>query len=237
MSAQAAHPPQDESNHAILAFTLPFVVFLLLTWLESFAQLRPYYPWLYALKIAIVLGCWLRFRPFYPRWSKQGIGSAFVFGVVGVLAWIALTDGLQQLNVTQRLPGWLSPAARVGFDPFAAELSPIAAWAFWCIRMFGLACVVPLMEEVFWRGFLLRWLIDDDFQQVEWGRVTPWSFLLVTAGFTAAHPELLAALVWGAGINWLYRRTKNLWACIVAHSVTNLLLGVYILAGGSWHLW
>ena len=59
----------------------------------------------------------------------------------------------------------------------------------------------------------------------------------MTALFTLVHPELLAALVWGAAINLLLYRTRNLWACVAMHATTNALLGVYILATNSWELW
>jgi membrane protease YdiL (CAAX protease family) len=51
------------------------------------------------------------------------------------------------------------------------------------------------------------------------------------------HPEILAAVVWVSGMNLLWQRTGNLWACVVAHAATNLLLGLYIIRTGSWHLW
>ena len=60
----------------------------------------------------------------------------------------------------------------------------------------------------------------------------------ITVAFAAAHPEILAALVWGAAVSALLYRTKNLWACIAAHAVTNALLGLYILVdGAAWRLW
>ncbi|MFN5898356.1 MAG: type II CAAX prenyl endopeptidase Rce1 family protein, partial [Planctomyces sp.] len=62
-------------------------------------------------------------------------------------------------------------------------------------------------------------------------------FLIVLAVFTAMHPEILAAVVWVSGMNLLWQRTGNLWACVVAHAATNLLLGLYIIRTGSWHLW
>ena len=41
----------------------------------------------------------------------------------------------------------------------------------------------------------------------------------------------------GAAYALLYTRTNNLWAPVVAHTVTNAILGVWIVATGSWHLW
>jgi hypothetical protein len=31
-------------------------------------------------------------------------------------------------------------------------------------------------------------------------------------------------------------KTRNIWDCVVAHAVTNLLLGVYVVHWGRWHL-
>lgn len=134
------------------------------------------------------------------------------------------------------LPDWVVGTERSGFNPWAELPNGLAA-VFIAIRFIGLAVVVPLMEEVFWRGFLLRYLVDENFDRVPWGRVTPFSFIVVTLLFVAAHVEWSAALVWGAGINWLYARTGNLWACIIAHAVTNLLLGIYVLTFSAWQLW
>ena len=49
--------------------------------------------------------------------------------------------------------------------------------------------------------------------------------------------EPLAAVVWFSMVTWLYVRTKSIWDCVVAHAVTNLLLGIYVIWTGSWYLW
>lgn len=105
------------------------------------------------------------------------------------------------------------------------------------MRFFGLALVVPLIEEVFWRGFLLRWLIDEDFEQVPIGAYTFGSFAAVTLLFALVHPEILAAIAWGALANGVLYLTKNLWATIAMHMTTNLLLGLYVLQTREWFLW
>ena len=52
------------------------------------------------------------------------------------------------------------------------------------------------------------------------------------------HPgELFAALVWFSLVSWLMLRTRNIWDCITAHMVTNLLLGIYVMCSGQWHFW
>jgi hypothetical protein len=51
------------------------------------------------------------------------------------------------------------------------------------------------------------------------------------------HPqEALAAAVWFSAITWLMLRTRNIWDCVAAHAVTNLLLGLYVVVTGNWWL-
>jgi hypothetical protein len=47
---------------------------------------------------------------------------------------------------------------------------------------------------------------------------------------------LLAALVWFSLVTLLMVRTRSMWDCVVAHAVTNLLLGIYVVYSGSWAL-
>jgi uncharacterized protein len=50
------------------------------------------------------------------------------------------------------------------------------------------------------------------------------------------HPaEMLAAAVWFTLVTWLMFKTKNIWDCVVAHGVTNLLLGIWVVASGDWY--
>ena len=237
MSTQA---PAPLLASPIFAYVAPFGLFMILGLAETWSPLQPYYPWVYSVKVLAVGATWWAFRSAYPSPSRTGLGLGVAFGVVGVLVWITLSLWNPLAGLADALPewlaGWLIPE-RVGFDPSAAIEGPFGRIAFVTVRLIGLALVVPLMEEVFWRGFLLRYLIAEDFAKVPIGAYTPMSFALVTGAFVAVHPEILAALVWGAGINLLLYRTKNLWACIVAHSVTNLLLGIYVLETGTWWLW
>jgi len=223
--------------HPIMAYVLPFALFIVLGAAESWKALADYYPWVYACKVVAVLAAWCCFRKRFPKPSTHGLAAAVLFGVAGAVVWIALCELNLEKPLFSLLPSWLGSGERVGYNPFEKLSSPVGQWAFVAIRLAGLALVVPLMEEVFWRGFLIRYLVSEDFESVPLGKFTPVSFGVVTVLFTLAHPELLAALAWGAAINLLFYQTKNLWACIVAHAVTNLLLGVYILAVDAWQLW
>jgi membrane protease YdiL (CAAX protease family) len=51
------------------------------------------------------------------------------------------------------------------------------------------------------------------------------------------HPgELLAAAIWFSLVTWLMVRTKNIWDCVIAHAITNLLLGIYVVSFSRWQL-
>jgi CAAX prenyl protease-like protein len=158
-------------------------------------------------------------------------------GIVGIVLWIALSHLRLEAVLPEYLPSALVPAPRVAFNPFEQLHSPWAIGLFLAARLMGLVILVPLAEELFWRGFLARWLISPDWRQVPIGRFSTMSFVVVTLLFTLSHPEWFAAAVYCALLNALLIYTKDLWNCIVAHSVSNLLLAVYVVAGGEWWLW
>ena len=235
--------------HPLAAFVLPFIVFAVATSFESMESVKAWYPMLYGIKTLAILAVLWWGRAYYPAWSMKGIGAGLVFGLLGGIAWIVLSTWSIEKNILPgvlaslgewfNMPGlgdWIKPGNRVGYDAFS-QLSPVAAWTFTVVRLIGLVIAVPIMEELFWRGFLNRFLIDERWQDVAWGRVTTMSFAVVTVAFVAVHAEWTAALVWGVGINLVYWWTRNLWACIVAHAASNAVLGYYILVYEQWQLW
>ncbi len=235
--------------HPLAAFVLPFIVFAVATTIESMEIVKTWYPLLYCIGTAAVLGVLWWGRSYYPGWSTNGIGMGLIFGLLGGIVWIVLSTWsiekdvlpvlLAPLGDWLNMPGlveWIKPGSRVGYDPFS-QLSPAAAWAFTFVRLIGMVIAVPLMEELFWRGFLNRFFIDENWQQVAWGRFTALSFTVVTVAFVAVHTEWTAAVFWGIGINLIYWWTRNLWACIIAHAASNAVLGYYILVYEQWQLW
>jgi CAAX prenyl protease-like protein len=120
-------------------------------------------------------------------------------------------------------------------DKMAA--TPALAWGFLAVRFFGLVAVVPLIEEFFLRGFVMRFVIQADWWAVPFGKVNRMALVLGTLVPMAMHPgELLAAAVWFSMITWLMVRTRNIWDCVIAHAITTLLLGIYVVWSGHWEL-
>ena len=123
----------------------------------------------------------------------------------------------------------------MGFNPgnSAGQID----WLFVAFRMAGAVLVVPVMEELFWRSFVQRWVQQPDFLALKPSQIGPKALLIASALFAVEHVQWFAGLIAGLAYGWLYIRTRNLWAPIVAHAVTNGALGTYVVATGRWSFW
>lgn len=204
-----------------LPYVAPFAVFALLTVVEPG---HGFLPWLYPLKTITVGGVILLFARDFPPLQPRSTLLALGVGLVVFVVWV-LPEGLYPTLTT-------SP----GIDPFE-HLSGPAVWTWIAFRVLGATVVVAVMEEVFWRGFLLRWIVHQDFRRVAMGTFTWPSFLITSALFAVEHERWLVGLAAGVAYNLLVYRTRSLYACIVAHGVTNLALALYVLYTGHWSFW
>ena len=238
-----------------LTFLLPFLVFMLVGSLEPTPELPggeaiglsipyAYYPWLYAAKITLTLASAAFVWPGYRRFPLRLNLLAIVVGVVGAVLWIGLClldwehVYLQPLLAQCGLGSLIGAGDRAAFNPFEYLADrPALAWTFLAVRFLGLVAVVPLIEEFFLRGFVMRFVVDRDWWDVPFGKVNGLALVLGTAVPMLMHPgELLAAAVWFSLITWLMLRTRNIWDCVAAHAVTNLILGIYVVTTGTWRL-
>jgi len=217
------------------AFVAPFLVFMLFLalnqWVGSlgrgeFFLDKPQF-WIFPLQTIVCGGLvaygWRHYGMSFPRETALTVGVAVFVLVI-----------------------WISPQAMFGFPPRLDGFDPTVFapgsalyWTTLAFRFLRLVLVVPLVEEILWRGFLLRYLIHEDFETVPFGAFSWFSFGAVTFGFALEHqqPDWIPALITGALYNWVAVRTRSLSSCVLAHAVTNLLLGVYILKTGQWGFW
>ena len=213
-----------------LPYAAPFALFLLLTTLE--AQLpRELYPLAYTVKIALVTLLLIVLRRAYPEARPGGGGwaAATALGVALLYLWIV---------VDKHTPHFAFLGHRETYNPFLEIPSRNGLFAFLFVRFFGLVVIVPIVEELFYRSFLLRFVTDsDDFQRVPLGTFSALALLINVLLFAFSHPEWLAAAVFALAMCLLLRWTKNLFACILAHGTTNLLLGIFVLHTGQWQYW
>ncbi len=105
------------------------------------------------------------------------------------------------------------------------------------IRIGSAVLIVPIMEEIFWRSFILRYVINPDFAKVPLGTFTWISFLVGAVLFGLAHHFILAGIMAGMAYSWLLYRTRSLAQCILSHAVTNLALAAFVLSTEKWWFW
>jgi len=238
-------------NDRGLAHVVPLVVFqiflLPVGWLKNNNPALPWWErapeqWIYPIQTivcgALLVWWWRAYRFDLPR---PGVWLAAVgTGLLGIFFWILPCE----LHARFDWGGdgsWLRFFGLVersqGFDPQDAPWP----WAALVFRFLRMVVVVALLEEVFWRGFLMRWLADPDrplwrvpFGTHHW-RAYFGTVLLVT--LIHSPQDYAAAFLWGSLIYLLAVRTKSLTACVVAHAVANLALGLYVMATGHYGFW
>ena len=185
--------------------------------------------WLAPLRSLIVAAALAWFWRDYRELHQPGPARAADWllgcaaGLAIFVAWIWLD---RDWMVFERLPG---------FEPRSADGA--VDWPLALVRLAGFALVVPVMEELFWRSFLLRWLERQDFLAVAPQKVGWRSFAITTVLFALEHNQWLAGAIAGAVYSGVYMRSGNLWVPVVAHMITNAVLGVWILSTGNWHFW
>jgi CAAX prenyl protease-like protein len=192
------------------------------------------YPVIYALRLAATLALLARVWPSLVGWLGRPSWWPPLLGLALVVPWVVLTH-------LQRDAGWSFGAGeRSGYDPFlAANLGtdPAAAWSFLAVRLVGLVVVVPIVEELFVRGFLMRYVIKEEFWRVPFGTLTGAAAAACMVYAVASHPaEAIAAVGWFAVVSGVAAATRQPIDCILCHAATNLALGGYVLATGAWWL-
>jgi hypothetical protein len=233
---RAAGPLQWPATPAF-ARIVPFAAFMVFVAASSFLPAPlPVAPgefdsrWLYAARAlvvgAILLLVWRRLDELLePLQAAHWIYALFA-GVAVFAIWIVLDHGWMVIG------GDTSP----GFDPrrFGSEALHIELTV---LRLLGLAVVVPIAEELFWRSFLLRWLERPEFLRVAPGAVGLRALLMSSVLFALEHSQWLAGFIAGLAYGWIYMRTGKIWVPILAHALTNGLLGGWILWTADWRFW
>jgi CAAX prenyl protease-like protein len=105
------------------------------------------------------------------------------------------------------------------------------------MRLAGACLVVPLIEELFWRSFIMRWLDDRKFLHVRPAHGSHFALVASSAVFALAHVQWLAGFIAGLLFAAMYRYTGQLWGAVLAHAVANLALGIYVVHHAAWGFW
>jgi CAAX prenyl protease-like protein len=246
--------PERLTRAHVVPFAV-FMVFLILLQLADsfFGWDHPQAPWwqqdvaqwIYPLQTITVLGFLFYYRGSYTfdwnvKWSVVGA----VFGAVGIGFWLLPTTLYDHWGLTGETDGWMNwlgiEKRDDGFDPGIFS-NPAAYWSSLVMRFVRAVIVVALVEEIFWRGFVMRFCMDweGDYWKQPFGRAHWKSYLIVTGLFMIAHAPVdwAGAFVYGSLTYVLCVWSKNLGACVVMHAVANFLMGLYAMAYGKYGLW
>ncbi len=132
-------------------------------------------------------------------------------------------------------PQWMG--GHVSGSPAAMPMHD-AMDIFWLVcRWSGSALVVPIIEELFWRSYFMRRLEQPEFMLVSPTHVSTYAVLVSSVLFAIEHQLWLAGLLAGLVYAWLYRRFQVLWIPVLAHMITNAVLGAWVVFGGHWQYW
>ena len=244
MAAQQQKPPTPRREGATLpempgffgrpstARILPFATYMafiaIADLLERLGASADQLRWLYPAKVLMVAAVLLAYRHHYSElvgrtMRLRHVAQAVAVGIVVLLLWISLNAS------------WMQIGTSAGFNPTGVDGR--IDWLLVACRIVGAAVIVPLMEELFWRSFLMRWLERHDFLNVYPASVGLKAIVVTALLFGIEHNLWLAGIVAGLAYSAVYMRSGNLWSAVLAHATTNGLLGVWILATANWTYW
>ncbi|MDQ2918962.1 MAG: CAAX prenyl protease-related protein [Verrucomicrobiota bacterium] len=224
----------SRTRRKLTAYILPMILFIALLGLVSLLQkwggpfwiASPQY-WIFPLQTFL---CGVALLFYWREYELQTPRQLFFVIAIALLVFVLWVSPQQFFGFAPR---------RDGFDPNVFVNQPSLYWPTIVLRFLRLVVVVPLVEEIFWRGFLLRYFINEKFEDVPFGTFSPLSFAVVTIGFTLSHsmPDWPAAAVTGALYNFVAYRTRSLSSCVFVHAITNLALGLWIMRTAQWGFW
>ena len=220
----------DSNQRATVAYIAPFLAFVAVMGVERVIPLPP--QWLYPVRFLIVAALigafswpYLSFRPSAPL-------ASVVVGIAVFVIWVG-PDILFGYRHHWLFENSITGAASSSLAPHLKK-----NLGFILLRFSGAALLVPILEELFWRGWMMRWVIDQNFLKVPLGKYAPSAFWIVALLFASEHgPYWEVGLAAGIIYNWWIIRTRNLADCILAHAVTNAVLSVYVLVTDQWQYW
>ncbi len=218
-------------KHPAIPYILPFALFLAFLGIRGVLPFGPAgeYPIRVIAVTAILLAVSRPVIRLKPGRAIQSVGlgiAVFVIWVAPDLLWPAYRGH------------WLFQNPLTGSARSSLPDGTLKDLLFLTFRLAGTVVLVPIIEELFWRAWLMRYLVSPDFQNVRLGTYTALSFWLTALLFASEHgPYWDVGLLAGFAYGWWMVRTRSLADCIVAHGVTNLALAVYVVVMARWEYW
>jgi CAAX prenyl protease-like protein len=196
-------------------------------------------PYAYALRTFGALAVALVFWRYWPPLGKAYWLPAVVFGLLTTVMWVGVHQwfaGFDWYPLTQLMGRDAEPADH--YDCFAELGRGWVLWVFLIIRIGGASIVVPIVEEIFWRGWVLRVLVDYwKWPLVPLGTYTLRSFIICSLASALEHPMWEVGILCWAVWNLLFYWKKSLLFMMIMHGITNCALYVYVVVARDWVFW
>ena len=220
------------AKYPSIRFVAPFAAFMVFLGLGPALPLSPRAE--AVLRIGVLSAViWAVARPVLS-FRMVRPASTIAIGVGIFVLWIApdqlipgyRDSGLFQNSVTGQVESSMSVEMRT--DPLVLLL-----------RFLRAVVIVPIVEELFFRGWLGRWVDHmDDFRKSPLGQFSTFAFWATAALFAVEHgPYWEVGLAAGVIFNWWMVKTKSLADLIWCHAVANGCLSGWVLATGQWQYW
>lgn len=219
------------SASAALPYVVPFAVFLGFLGLQKLLSPPPEIE--LPLRVVLLTAVLIFFsRPVLDLRSSSTLNSTLL-GVIVFVVWIAPDLLFPAYRSSWLFQNWFTGQVQSSLSPQAFS-NPVVLWS----RIIRAVVLVPMIEELFWRGWLMRWLIQPHFERVPIGTYAPAAFWTTAILFASEHgPFWDVGLITGILYNWWVIRTKSLGDCILAHAVSNACLCGYVVATQRWEYW
>jgi exosortase E/protease (VPEID-CTERM system) len=214
---------QSGESPATAAYLVPFLAILAASFLSKAAS--GYFEWLYPLRFVLAAIVLWHYWPELKQIEWRCSWFAPLTGVGVFLIWLAPSL-------------WTHHQQASPLGAALATLSPTARWTWIAFRIAAAVLTVPIAEELAFRGYLTRRLVDREFDAVPFSTVTTLSIGLSSVAFGLMHGQqwivgILAGLAYAGLMKWKGRLSD----AIVAHATTNLLLAIWVLTSGNWSQW
>ncbi len=216
-SSTAAPVSRNSHHRLLLALLVPFMCLMGASIIaQAFA---PHDKWLYPLKIAAVAGALWSYKDVYVAFASKVSPYSVLAGACVGVAWIATDPG--------------------GDNALGAWLSTLPFWlaALWLgLRCFGSIVLVPIAEELAFRGYLHRVIVSRSFETVSPGQWTWLSFIATSLLFGFMHQRWIAAALAGAVYAAVMYRSGRMTDPVAAHMASNAVIVAWALSAGQWAL-
>lgn len=219
------------NSHPALPYIVPFAAILVFIAIRSHLPLAPRLEWPIQTLVLAAL-CFVCWPPELEKRPRYWLSSVCV-GVAVFLIWVGPDVLIHGYRANLLFTNSLFGAPQSSIPPASQRDVWVLAW-----RMARATFVVPVAEELFWRAWLMRWLVNNDFLSVRLGTYAPLAFFATALLFASEHgPYWDVGLVTGLIYNLWMIKTKSVADCILMHGITNGVLSWYVLANGNWQYW